>query len=424
MEVGTVSAESAGDKAEKRAQEIASRLGIADFVYGQPLVRKGRGWREVGDGLLVVANSGAILQVKSREPTQGLRDSKEKAERVARKYIEAAIRQGYGSKRTIQSHVTDGKPLSAIPVRAHDYPTVDSQDFALELSGSCERWPIIVILDHPRNPSFSVSVPPGIFCISLLDWERLHEYTRSVSGILRYIDAVFESRLPTVIGREEKRFAELVGLIQPELPGRRESHPWFSTAARDDPVGVSIYRELLSKAWTGLPRGPGISPEEVRTILAFLDDVPTSVMAKIGRWILRKRREFKETGKLASGAVITGNKILVYLHGSEQQCSDQMQWTSELTFLTLTRLHEWTETYNTKAVALGVGTRETEGGIEYTHVYLEGAGGLTKDIRDTIEWKYGVHNFRFGHVRRYEPGRNAMCPCRSGKKYKRCHGGR
>ncbi|ACZ83212.1 SEC-C domain-containing protein [Streptosporangium roseum] len=420
-----MSAETAGDKAEKRAQEVAAHLGIADFVYGQPLVRKGKGWREVGDGLLVIGDRGAILQVKSREPAPGLRDSKDKAERVVRKYIEAAIKQGYGSKRTIQLHLASGKPLSATPVRALDFPSVHSSIFALKLSRSCEQWPIIVIVDHPRNPIFSLSVPPGVFCISLLDWEQLHEHTRSVSGILRYIDLVFKSRLPTVIGREEERFSKLAGFVrQPNIPNQWESHPWFSTAARDDPLGVSVYRELLTKVWTGLPRGPGISPEDIRTMLAFLDDVPTSVMVVIGRWILRKRREFRETGNLASGGMTTGNKILVYLHGSEQQCSDQAQWTSELTFLTLTRLHEWTETYSAKAVALGVGTRETENGIEYTHVYLEGAGGLTKEIRDMIEWKYGVHNYRLGHVHHLKYGRNETCPCGSGMKYKRCHGSR
>ncbi|MFF3668518.1 YecA family protein [Microtetraspora malaysiensis] len=246
-----------------------------------------------------------------------------------------------------------------------------------------------------------------------------------MSGILRYLDLVFESQAPTVIGGEGERFSELAGIAaQPDIPNRLISHPWFSTAAYDDPLGLGVYRDLITKVWTGLPRGPGLSPEDVRTILAFLDDVPTSIMVSIGRWILRKRREFKETGKPASGNMSTGNKILVYLHSSERQWSDQMQWTAELTFLTLTRLHEWTETYNTKAVALGVGTRETANGIEYTHVYLEGAGGLTREVRDKIEWQYGVPNFRLGHVRELKPERNASCPCGSGLKYKRCHGGR
>ncbi|WP_179282534.1 YecA family protein [Streptosporangium subroseum] len=227
-----------------------------------------------------------------------------------------------------------------------------------------------------------------------------------------------------MIGGERERFFHLADVVDDlDIRNRRTTHPWFSTAAYDDPLSLGVYRELMTKVWTGLPRGPGISPEEIRTILAFLDDVPVSIMVSTGRWIMRKRREFQETGNPASGNASSGNKILVYLHASDRQWPDQMQWTTELTFLTLTRLHEWTETYNVKGVALGVGTRETANGIEYTHVYLEGAGGLTKEVRDKIEWQYGVPNFRFGHVREVEPGRNARCPCGSGLKFKRCHEG-
>ncbi|GAA0970295.1 hypothetical protein GCM10009555_018950 [Acrocarpospora macrocephala] len=412
--------ESAGDKAERRAREVAAYLGIPDFVYGQPLVRKGAGWREVGDGMLIVGDRGAILQVKARDRRAGLRDSSEKAERVIRKYIDSAIRQGYGSKRTIQQY-QKGKPLRATPVRALDFPEIRRPDFELELSVHCERWPIIVIVDHPKNPEFVVNLPRRVFCISLGDWEQLHGHIRSVSGILHYIDLVEESGIPTIVGREQARFFEICHIAKKAGGRSKTSHPWFSSAAYDDPLGIELYQELIAKVWSGLPRGPGLSPKDIRMILAFLDDVPTSIMATVGQWTLQKRREFKEAAISASGNIVIQDKLLVYLCGSEKHWRDQFQWTAELFYLTLVRMNEWAETRKTKVEALGIGVREVAHGVEYTHVYLDGVSHVPKGIREKIEWNYGVANHMFGHTRPFSPGRNDPCPCGSGRKFKRCH---
>ena len=54
---------------EEQVRDIAAHLGVADFVYAALPVRKGAALREVsGDGLLVVGNRGAALQVKARDP--------------------------------------------------------------------------------------------------------------------------------------------------------------------------------------------------------------------------------------------------------------------------------------------------------------------------------------------------------------------
>ena len=69
--IPAVTANTAGDAAERRARHAAATLGVADFVYTQPVVHTGSGVREVGDGLLVCSGRGAIIQVKARDPRPG-----------------------------------------------------------------------------------------------------------------------------------------------------------------------------------------------------------------------------------------------------------------------------------------------------------------------------------------------------------------
>lgn len=59
----------------------------------------------------------------------------------------------------------------------------------------------------------------------------------------------------------------------------------------------------------------------------------------------------------------------------------------------------------------------------YSHVYSGGSVAVPGDVRSrTIEWRYGISDFRTGQSRTLRPGRNEPCPCGSGRKVKRCHG--
>ncbi|MGI5157492.1 hypothetical protein [Microbispora sp. CA-102843] len=207
--VGSAPSPQPSDGDELTATVIAAQLGVADFVYTQPVVHERSSNDEVGDGLLIVGERGAVLEVKSREPGVGLQDSQEKAESSVRKFINAAARQGSGSKRTIQKHQGLGRPLQAIPVRAFEFPEEIRETFALELSADCDKWPTIVVVDHPQDPQFAITPPPGVFCISLNDWRELLKCVRSVTGVLLYVERVMGSTLTTVFGAEHLRFAKV-----------------------------------------------------------------------------------------------------------------------------------------------------------------------------------------------------------------------
>ncbi|MGA5166693.1 MULTISPECIES: hypothetical protein [Streptomyces] len=52
-------------------QDAAATWGLPDFVMVPSVERKGRGVREISDGLLVVGSRGVVVQVKAREGEPG-----------------------------------------------------------------------------------------------------------------------------------------------------------------------------------------------------------------------------------------------------------------------------------------------------------------------------------------------------------------
>lgn len=104
-----------GAAVKEEVRAIAADLGVADFVFGLPLVATGGSTREPGDGLLMVGTSGAILQVKSRRPDRASADSRESANRWTAREIRKALAQARGTRREIERRLQDGECLVAEP---------------------------------------------------------------------------------------------------------------------------------------------------------------------------------------------------------------------------------------------------------------------------------------------------------------------
>jgi hypothetical protein len=140
-----------GHAVERRVRQVAAVLGVPEFVYSVPLISKGASVREVGDGILFCGSGGAILQVKSRSLRAARLESESSAVSWSTKHIDKAVRQGRGSRRTIVAHRDIGNPLSAVPVRALILGTSANDVLRVTLDADCAGWPIIVVVDHPRN---------------------------------------------------------------------------------------------------------------------------------------------------------------------------------------------------------------------------------------------------------------------------------
>jgi hypothetical protein len=90
-------------------------------------------------------------------PAEAIRQRKA---RVVAKFLDAAVRQGRGAKRTIAQQVRQGNPLRVTSVRALGYPPERQEDFALTLTKDCADWPIIVVIDHPNDPVVEALTSP------------------------------------------------------------------------------------------------------------------------------------------------------------------------------------------------------------------------------------------------------------------------
>ncbi len=409
--------DSYGTAIETRTRDIAASLSIPEFVYRVPLVAKGSAVREIGDGILSCGAGGAILQVKARLLGHGLRDSQQDAERWVLKHVARAVRQGRGSRRTIISFNNSGNPLAAVPAR----PIVvgEAMSINVRLDGECGNWPIIVVINHPKNPCITLPYYDDVFCISYDDWLELNRHIRSVHRLLRYIHLALGSgiRASVPLGRESDRFESLA---------KHEAHQFrtpiteTSYAADHDPGAIAVYRQLLERTWGPNDIMPLVAAEDYRPVLDYLDDAPASIQSYVGNWILNRHDHLRFTGELSSGAVLLVDRPLIYMCSYADSWQDKEAWLGNLLGLTSVRATEWRSQIGGQRPVLGIGVRIMGSVREYSYALVK-SGSLPRDVSRTLKWKFGSANFKTFRVQPLAIGRNERCPCGSGSKYKRCH---
>lgn len=414
-----------GETVEIRVRNIAAMLGVPEFVYHQPFVRKGKAVREVGDGLILCGKGGAILQVKSRSLREGRRDTDAEAERWVLKHVARAVRQGRGSKRTILSHQQNGSPLGCIPVRAIILSEPERESFRVDLVHDCSHWPIIVVVDHPLNPHVTLPTHEDAFCISLTDWHELNRHLRSVHEVLGYVDLVLErgADVAVPLSHEFDRFSSLVAFEGSSVRMSPRARPWTTFAAVEDPVAISEYRTLLERTWGPNDDLPEFPSDDYREMLDFLDDAPAVAQAFIGRWLAANRSQLRSLRRRVSGSVLVVDRPLVLLMDYQVNKPDKRAWLAELWALTAARAIEYRRQTQAYRNALGVGIRVLDGFTdEYSYILMRPEIEVPDDLVRETEWYFGVANFSTSRVERLKVARNERCPCRSGKKFKHCHG--
>lgn len=414
-----------GKDIEARAVNIAATLSVPEFVYRAPIVRKGPGVREVGDGLILCGAGGAVLQVKARSRHEGLRDSEQAASRWVLKNVARAVRQGQGSKRTIKTMQNEGAPLTALPVRSLSVPTLDRPQFQVTVDkGTCDSWPIIVIIDHPKNPKVRPPYYENVFCVTLNDWQELNRHLRSVHEMLRYIEEILShgKNVHIPLGMESERFASLAHLDESYAARAKGALGRRSFAAVIDPKGLAAYRVLIARTWGPNDYLPGLPIEDYRPVLDYLDDAPAVVQAYVGRWLLERHEELRRVGHRVSGTTLLVDRPLVYMCDDVKNTGSRKDWVAQIVALTTLRACEWREQGWKKTSALGIAVRFGELENEYTYLLARQGARLPDRLRRTTEWIFGVANFSAFHTHSLMPGRNDECPCGSGRKYKHCHG--
>lgn len=425
-------AESHGTAREAQVREIAARLGVADFVYAAPPVAKGEALREAsGDGLLLVGDKGAILQVKSREPSKGGSDSEDRATAWVRKNAQKAMKQGVGTRRELARRQAAGSPLIVWPVRAAHLPTEVRQRYACSVSQVTDDWPIIVVIDHPKCPEVDLGFQPGVLWITFEDWSALQRRLRSTAALINYTRRVLHDELHVPLGSELERYRAMRSADEEAALRSANGVPYLAHSDQFDALGTDLYHDVIDKVWPDDGVIPWKSADEYRKIVEFLDAVPPHIQSDIGRWFLRKRSEIAKGMPTASGLVLLEKRDrLVYACSHFRQWAGAKYWLAEFSALTCLRhTHDLESGAPEDTITLGVGALVGDGlrstGVSYSFVMLRGreaAPPMPAAMRVRFEWKYGAHDHRARKTKEMKIGRNHLCPCMSGRKFKKCCG--
>jgi hypothetical protein len=269
-----------GGAAERAAQDAAATWGLPDFVMAPLVEQKGRGVREISDGLLVVGDQGLVVQVKSRDSQPQSRD---KEISWLTKKIAAAGRQVDGTVRQLASKTT---------------AMVNGRGRTINVTGAELTWTGVVIIDHPAIPedlpSPVLDTRTPTVALARRDWEFLFHQLRSSRAVIDYLARVAgtEARL----GSEPERYYELAaadaraepGPVDPAIEGRGTtvSAPLLpaAPAGSDDDEAHGMVRIMCED----IANSDFDAADETSRLraLAAIDQLPVAHRTELGQLLL------------------------------------------------------------------------------------------------------------------------------------------
>lgn len=270
-----------GTAAEMAVQDAAATWGLPDFVMAPSVERKGRGVREISDGLLVVGDLGVVVQIKARE---GEPASVERETSWVLKQFTAAGKQIEGTVRRL---------------RAGSVHMVNGRGHRVRVDGPAVDWVGVAIIEHPDPPKeLIVGEHHGrtpVIALLRRDWEFLFNQLRSTHAVVGYLHRVGTS--PPVLGGEPERYYELAAADVEAVPGpadpswtRRGGRPHSvpllpaAPAGSDDDEAHTMVRIMLEDVATS-PLDPDEWDARQR-VLACLDSLPVGYRTDLGRFLL------------------------------------------------------------------------------------------------------------------------------------------
>lgn len=278
-----------GVAAERAVHEAVATWGLPDFVMKPQVERKGSGVREVGDGLLIAGDVGAIVQVKGRSVEVSTPD---KEGRWINKNVDKAIKQVQGTYRRLQQSPIDlengrGRLLHIVP--------------------SAVKWVGVVIVDHPQIPAqhllSAIGAPLPTIVLTRRDWEFLFEQLKSTSAVIQYLFRVETSS--EYLGEEPHRYFDLASLDAAVLPKKSDStiealgmvfsHPVLPM----EPAGVQHPREfglirLICEDIASIDSDQS-TPEREFEVFAAIDALPVTSRVELGALLYSELNREHET---------------------------------------------------------------------------------------------------------------------------------
>lgn len=411
-----------GSLAEETARASTSDLGVPDFVYDPVIIKKGNSQREVSDGLLIVRDRGVILQVKARKPGKG--DGPEKARTWVEKNVDKATKQVQGTRKTIST-----QDIRFRSRRGRD----------LLLSGQND-WPAVILLDIPvDHRGIQVqSDDPKTLVMALSDWHALNQMIRSTSGVIGYVERVVEANLGEVdLGDEESRYRTFAQLDSQSV-AQEGGDPYLRlrTLTRHEELALASLDEWIdsdiASADNPFTANPGSVADRQRRAIEVIDTIPVLTRARVGGALLeRVKRSTNELRPFAGTAAFIPNSVnslpadrLLFFFDVGQNWRDPRDFEANAFDYAAVR-HEEAQAQGAGGATLLLARLRTKTGeVGRTFVLIEGDSddlNIPTEVRWSILDEYGIVTAN-GPKRAIDTGRNNLCPCQSGKKFKRCHG--
>ncbi len=290
-----------GPEAEAATADAASLWGLPDFVYQAGAQPTASGVDEIGDRLLVVRDTGVVVQVKCRN---ALTDDSGKEGRWIVKHTRKAVRQARGTVRTLST-----KSITAVNARGRE----------IEIGADGRRWLGVVVIDHPSPPEnldleFEGSAEKLVLLLRR-DWEFLFDQLKSTHAVVEYLRRVSGKIIE--LGTEPLRYYDLAQAdaeAQPDpvapallaMGGIPTSAPLLPLApvASEDRDPHRLVRMILEDIATS--PAPGVSYAQRLRALAELDRLPVSHRADVGRFLLAKLTEAAEEEDLFQARRLVG----------------------------------------------------------------------------------------------------------------------
>ncbi|SOE19077.1 hypothetical protein SAMN05442782_0020 [Streptomyces sp. OK228] len=270
-----------GTAAEIAVQDAAATWGLPDFVMAPSVERKGRGVREISDGLLVVGDRGVVVQIKAREGEPGTAGRETS---WVFKQLAAAGKQIHGTVRRL---------------KAEGVQMVNGRGRSVRIDSPAVDWVGVTIIEHPDPPQdLPVAAHHGstpVIALLRRDWEFLFNQLRSTHAVVSYLHRVGASA--PVLGGEPERYYELAAADAEAAPGevdpswaKRGGQPCSvpllpaAPAGSDDDEAHTMVRIMLEDVATS-PMNPG-EWEAWQRVLASLDSLPVGYRSDLGRFLL------------------------------------------------------------------------------------------------------------------------------------------
>lgn len=378
---GSVTIGVPGQQAEDYARRLAGDLGVRDFVYRPVVIKKGKGVREISDGLLVAGSEGLIIQVKSREPEAAASDAPAKAEAWCTKNAAAAVRQADGTRRSLK-----GGKVAVRSLRGFERTLPDAS-----------MWASVIIIDHPGDPQVMLPPAPNTIYISVNDWRNLHRWLRSTWGVISYVRRAIDSGVKPALGSEQDRYAILTE-ADLRAPGSLTSFPTLppypidGTEARD----AALFEDLIERV-ADAEGATGWDAEQYLWIVEELDRITPIARVRLGAKMREAYLEIRSTRSRRSflahdpGNPRTRIAFLYQYDASDDPAGDWFK-AQVAAYGTLRNQHALEAGADPSSITLAIGVlHHPDRGRRYVFFYVTKSDvTLPDELRQDLEAEFGV----------------------------------